>query len=128
MLRCGLEVVPFLSERGPFGECVGVMNGVNAATSCPNFFSSRLAFLLADNRFYSSYLFSKVQVKLLLALALIVEVADVLTLVSDRTTGRSKSCICMSLAEASRGILSHNFARCLRRQLPLGSHGDVGLV
>ena len=49
VLCCGLEVVPLLSERGPFGECVGVMNGVNAATSCTNIFSGRLAFLLADN-------------------------------------------------------------------------------
>ena len=121
-------MAPLLSERGPFGECLGVIDGVIAATCCTKFFNGCIAFLLVDDRFYSSYFFCEIKVKLLLALAFIVEVADVLTLVSDGTTGCSKSCICMGLAEASRGILSHNFTRCLRWQLSLGGHRDVGLV
>ena len=94
-------MVPLLSERGPFGECISVIDGVIAATGCAKLFNDRVAFLLADDRFYSSYLFCKVQVKLLLALAFIVEVTDVLTLVSEGTTGCSEGCICMGLAEAS---------------------------
>ena len=121
-------MISLLPERGTIRIYLRIVDVIIATPCCAQLLLHLISLLLTDDRFYGGYLFSQVQVKVLFALALVVQIAYVMALVPNRAPGSSQCCVSMGLAEAPRRILAQDFTRGLGRQLSLGGHGYVSLI
>ena len=116
----------------PEGETIRkrlrIVDGIVAAPCCTQLLLSLISFLLTDDRLYGGDLFCEIEVKLLFALALIVQIAYVMALVPNRAPGSSQCCVGVGLAETPGRILAQDFTRRLGRKLSLGRHGYISLI
>ena len=95
-------MISLLSEGGTIRKCLRIVDGIVAAPCCAQLLLYLTSFLLTDDRFYGGYLFCEIEVKLLFALALIVQIAYVMALVPNRAPGSSQCCVGVGLAETPR--------------------------
>ena len=121
-------MISLLPEGGTIRNCLRIVDGIIATPCCAQLLLHLTSFLLTDDRLYGGYLFCEVEVKLLFALALIVQIAHVMALVPNRAPGSSQCCVSVSLAEAPRRILAQDFTRGLGRKLSLGRHGYISPI